>query len=56
MAALMQQFAVTTSGVKSRWRCVVRWRYTWEDGYLRGVDVMRVRNGKVSEKLSYVKE
>ena len=36
-------------------RCVVRWRYTWEDGYVRGVDVMRVRDGKVSEKLSYVK-
>ncbi len=36
-------------------RCVVRWRYTWGDGYVRGVDVMRVRDGKVSEKLSYVK-
>lgn len=36
-------------------RCIVRWRYTWGDGYVRGVDVMRVRDGKVSEKLSYVK-
>ena len=36
-------------------RCVVRWRYTWGDGYVRGVDVIRVRHGKVSEKLSYVK-
>jgi len=36
-------------------RCVVRWRYSWGDGYVRGVDVMRVRDGKVSEKLSYVK-
>lgn len=36
-------------------RCVVRWRYTWGDGHVRGVDVMRVRQGKVSEKLSYVK-
>jgi ketosteroid isomerase-like protein len=36
-------------------RCVVRWRYTWGDGHVRGVDVMRVRDGKVSEKLSYVK-
>jgi len=36
-------------------RCVVRWRYTWGDGYVRGVDVIRVRDGKVSEKLSYVK-
>lgn len=36
-------------------RCVVRWRYTWGDGHVRGVDVMRVRDGKISEKLSYVK-
>lgn len=36
-------------------RCVVRWRYTWGDGHVRGVDVMRIRDGKVSEKFSYVK-
>jgi ketosteroid isomerase-like protein len=41
-------------------RCVVRWQYRWVDdagkpGHVRGVDVMRVRNGKVAEKLSYVK-
>ncbi|MBI3429589.1 MAG: nuclear transport factor 2 family protein [Actinobacteria bacterium] len=36
-------------------RCVVRWRYTWGDGHVRGVDVIRVRDGKLSEKLSYVK-
>jgi ketosteroid isomerase-like protein len=36
-------------------RCIVRWRYTWGDGHVRGADVMRVRDGKVSEKLSYVK-
>jgi ketosteroid isomerase-like protein len=40
-------------------RCVVRWRYTWvEDGeqhHLRGVDVFRVRDGKVAEKFAYVK-
>lgn len=41
-------------------RCVVRWlmRYTGQDGtarHLRGVDVFRVRDGKVAEKLSYVK-
>jgi len=40
-------------------RCIVRWRYTWEeDGeqrHLRGVDVMRVRDGKVAEKFAYVK-
>ena len=36
-------------------RCIVRWKYTWGEGHVRGVDVLRVRNGKVSEKLSYVK-
>lgn len=41
-------------------RCTVRWRYTWVDqegkpGHVRGVDVFRVRDGKVAEKLSYVK-
>lgn len=40
-------------------RCVVRWRYSWvrDDvpGHVRGVDIFRVRDGKVAEKLSYVK-
>lgn len=36
-------------------RCIVRWRYSWGEGHVRGVDVMRIRDGKVSEKLSYVK-
>ena len=40
-------------------RCTVRWRYTWSNadgsGHVRGVDVFRVRDGKVAEKLSYVK-
>jgi ketosteroid isomerase-like protein len=41
-------------------RCLVRWRYRWLDadgrpGHIRGVDVFRVRDGKVAEKLSYVK-
>lgn len=36
-------------------RCIVRWRYSWGEGHVRGVDVMRIRGGKVSEKLSYVK-
>jgi len=37
----------------------VRWTYHWlkptGNGHVRGVDVFRVRDGKVSEKLSYVK-
>ena len=41
-------------------RCVIRWRYNWTNadgslGHIRGVDVLRVRNGKVAEKLAYVK-
>jgi predicted SnoaL-like aldol condensation-catalyzing enzyme len=36
-------------------RCAVCWRYSWGDGHIRGVDVFRVRDGKVAEKLSYVK-
>jgi ketosteroid isomerase-like protein len=36
-------------------RVVQRWRYSWADGHVRGVDVFRTRNGRVAEKLSYVK-
>jgi ketosteroid isomerase-like protein len=40
-------------------RCVVRWVYSWvkdgQRGHVRGVDVLRVRDGRVAEKLSYVK-
>lgn len=37
-------------------RCVVRWLYRWaENGHVRGVDLFRVREGRVAEKLSYVK-
>ena len=36
-------------------RVVQLWRYTWDTGHVRGVDVFRVRDGKVAEKLSYVK-
>ena len=39
-------------------RCVVRWVYHWvrdgEPGHVRGVDLFRVRDGKVAEKYSYV--
>jgi ketosteroid isomerase-like protein len=36
-------------------RVVQRWRYEFDGGHVRGVDLFRVRDGKVSEKLSYVK-
>ena len=41
-------------------RGVLRWIYQWVDsagkaGHIRGVDIFRVRAGKVAEKFSYVK-
>ena len=41
-------------------RCTTRWRYEYTNadgssGHIRGADVFRVRDGKVAEKLSYVK-
>jgi ketosteroid isomerase-like protein len=41
-------------------RATVRWRYDYTSvdglaGHIRGVDVFRVRDGKVAEKLAYVK-
>ena len=36
-------------------RAVQRWRYDWGEGHIRGVDVLLVRDGKVAEKLAYVK-
>ena len=36
-------------------RAAVRWRFDWGDGHIRGIDLFRVRDGKVAEKLSYVK-
>jgi uncharacterized protein (TIGR03086 family) len=39
-------------------RAVVRWLYAWggeEPGHVRGVDLLRFRDGLVCEKLSYVK-
>jgi uncharacterized protein (TIGR03086 family) len=41
-------------------RAVLRWRYSWTGddgtpGHVRGVDVLRLRDGLVAEKLSYVK-
>jgi ketosteroid isomerase-like protein len=41
-------------------RCVMLWTYQWTDpagnsGHIRGVDVYRLRDGLISEKLSYVK-
>jgi hypothetical protein len=34
---------------------VQRWRFDWGDGHVRGIDVIRLVDGLVAEKLSYVK-
>jgi ketosteroid isomerase-like protein len=36
-------------------RVLQRWRYSWAGGHVRGVDIFTVRDGLVTEKLSYVK-
>lgn len=41
-------------------RCVTRWRYEWVDGagekgHVRGADIFQIKNGRICEKLSYVK-
>jgi ketosteroid isomerase-like protein len=41
-------------------RCTARWRYVFDGdsadaGCVRGVDVFRITDGKIAEKLSYVK-
>lgn len=40
--------------------CVMRWRYEWvsaagQTGHVRGVDIFKLQDGLISEKLSYVK-
>ena len=40
--------------------CVMRWKYSWKDeegktGHVRGVDIFKVVDGLITEKLSYVK-
>lgn len=41
-------------------RCIMRWKYSWIDeggnkGHIRGVDVFKIRDELICEKLSYVK-
>ncbi len=36
-------------------RCVMRWKYSWGRGHVRGVDIFKVRDSLITEKLSYVK-
>ena len=36
-------------------RCIMRWKYSWGEGHVRGVDIFKVEEGLIAEKLSYVK-
>ena len=41
-------------------RCIMRWRYDWQDAagkkrHVRGVDIFKVKDNAICEKLSYVK-
>jgi steroid delta-isomerase-like uncharacterized protein len=41
-------------------RCIMRWTYRWLDAqgaamHVRGVDIYRIRDGLIAEKISYVK-
>lgn len=41
-------------------RCIMRWTYHWKntqggEGHIRGVDIYRIENKRIAEKLSYVK-
>jgi ketosteroid isomerase-like protein len=48
-------FAVEEQFCAGADRAVVRWHYDWGDGHVRGVDVIKVRDGKICESLGYVK-
>ncbi len=42
------------------YRCIMRWKYDWVDaagrqGHVRGVDLFKVQDGRIIEKLSYEK-
>lgn len=36
-------------------RCIMRWKYSWGEGHVRGVDIFKVEGGSITEKFSYVK-
>ena len=55
-----RSFVETEEMIVSGDRCITRLRYVFDvknpdAGHVRAVDVLRVANGKITEKLSYVK-
>ena len=55
LATPQARFSVEEQFSAGSGRAIVRWRYDWGDGHVRGVDVVRVRNGQLAESLAYVK-
>jgi hypothetical protein len=49
------RFSVEEQFSAGNGRAVVRWRYHWAGGHVRGVDIVRVRDGLLAESLAYVK-
>jgi uncharacterized protein (TIGR03086 family) len=61
-AAWAALFAANPDGVFTTEQAVIAgdratycWHYDYGDGHVRGIDLFRVRDGKVAEKFSYVK-
>jgi ketosteroid isomerase-like protein len=54
-AAAPEGVFTTEEVIEAGDRVVTRWRYSFDGGHVRGVDVFTVRDGRVAEKLSYVK-
>jgi hypothetical protein len=48
------RFSVEDSFVAAE-RLVQMWRYDWDGGHVRGIDVITVADGLITGKLSYVK-
>ena len=45
----------TEHAVISGDRATYQWSYDYGEGHVRGIDLFKVRDGKVAEKFSYVK-
>ncbi len=54
-AASPDAYFATEEGIVAADRATYRWCYRYGGGEVRGVDVFRVRDGKVAEKRAYVK-
>ena len=46
------RFAIEEQFSDGSERAVVRWRDDWGEGHVRGVDIVRVRDGRLAESLA----